>query len=182
MRKLFAAIFIIAALAVGAGLIVQAQTPPVQAVQAGPFKIGFINVHRVVNESDRGKALNDKLQDEINAAKTKLETKKKEVTNLQAALTANKDKWDLATKQAKAAEIEQKMKAVNRDAEDYQDYYQKREDEQIKPIIDSLDSVITDMGKKEGFSAIFDVTGAILYINPSLEITDKVIKTFNQKK
>jgi outer membrane protein len=159
-----------------------AAAPAVQTVQSGAVKIGFINVRRVVNESDKGKAATQRLQAEVNQTKSKLDGKKSEITTLQKAFEANKDKWDLPTKQAKASEIDQKVKALNREAEDQEEYYQKRENDQLKPIIESLNSVISDIGKKEGYTVIFDATGAILYINDANDVTDKVIKSFNLKK
>jgi outer membrane protein len=194
MRKLFMPI-IIAAVALAAGLAGSARAqkqqapvaqapvpPPITTVSNGLVKIGFINVHRAVTESDKGKAAIDHLQSEVDQSKAKLDVKKKEIENLQAEFKASADKWDLATKQAKQSEIESKAKAINREAEDYEEYYQKRESDLLKPIIESLNQVITDLGKKDGYTVIFDVTGAVLYINPSVDLTDKVIKNFNTKK
>jgi len=194
MKKTMVGILIMAALMLGASGEAQAQagkTPPaataapapaVQTVQAGQVKIGFINVQKAVTQSDRGKAAIDRLQTEVNQSKAKLDVKKKEIETLQKALTDNIDKWDPATKQAKANEIEAKRKAITREAEDYQEYYQKRENEQLKPIIESLNQVINELGKKEGYTVIFDYSGAILYINPATDLTDKIIKDFNNKK
>lgn len=185
MKKLLAAAGAVVLLGTGSFFSLKAQTPPtpaVQTVQAGAVKIGFINVHRVVLESDKGKAAKQRLEGEVKQTKTKLDAKNNEIQNLKKAFEANKDKWDLTTKQAKANEVEQKVKALSREAEDYEEYYQKREADQIKPIIESLNQVITDIGKKDGYTVIFDATGAILYINNNNDITDKVIKNFNLKK
>jgi len=190
MKKTIALILIMAALMLGANAEAQAQAgktqapaaPAIQTVQAGQVKIGFINVHKAVTQSDKGKAAIDRLQAEVNQSKAKLDVKKKEIDALQKTLNDNIDKWDLATKQAKTNEIDAKRKAITREAEDYQEYYQKREDEQLKPIIESLNQVINELGKKDGYTVIFDYSGAILYINPGTDLTDKVIKTFNAKK
>jgi len=199
MKKLITALFIIAAMLAGSGRArsaelaasqapgpvkapAKAPAPPVQAVQAGPVKIGFINVRRAVSESDRGKAAIDRLQTEVNQTKTKLDAKKKEIDSLRAAYTADQAKWDTATRKAKEDEINSKGKALQREAEDYEEYYNKREGETLKPIIDSLNQVITEIGKKEGYTVIYDVSGAILYINPATEVTDKVIRNFNARK
>jgi len=185
MKKLITAAIAVMLAATVSYSAPQAQNPPapqVQAVQAGAVKIGFINVRRVVQESDKGKAATQRLQTEVNQTKSKLDAKKVEIQNLEKAFKANKDKWDLPTQQTKANEIEQKVKTLNREAEDYEEYYQKRETEQIKPIIDSLNQVITEIGKREGYTVIFDASGAILYINDANDVTDKVIKNFNQKK
>jgi outer membrane protein len=186
MKKLVTAVSAVLLAATLSAAAPTAQTPaptaPVQTVQSGAVKIGFINVRRVVQESDKGKAATQRLQTEVNQTKTKLDAKNAEITSLKKTFEANKDKWDLTTKQAKAQEIDQKTKALSREAEDQEEYYRKREDDQIKPIIEALNQVITDIGKKEGYTVIFDATGAILYINDANDVTDKVIKSFNLKK
>ncbi len=186
MKKIIIVSLMIAALAAWDS---RAQAPapakpaaPVQPAQVGPVKIGFINVHTAVTQSERGKAAIARLQAEVDQTKAKLDVKKKEIESLQAAFKANQDKWDVATKQAKQTELESKIKVINREAEDYEEYYRKRENEQLKPIIESLNQVITDIGKRENYTVIYDVTGAILYINPATELTDKVIRNFNAKK
>ena len=185
MKKLLTALIAVMLAATVSSSAPQAQNPPppqVMTVQAGAVKIGFINVHRVVQESDKGKAATQRLQTEVNQTKSKLDAKNTEIANLKKAFDANKDKWDLTTKQAKASEIDTKVKALSREAEDYEEYYQKREADQIKPIIEALNQVISEIGKKDGYTVIFDATGAILYINDANDVTDKVIKNFNQKK
>lgn len=159
-----------------------AEAPAVQTQQVGPLKIGFINIQRAISESEKGKAVIGKLDDEISQAKAKLDAQKKEIDRLNDDYKANKDKWDIATRQAKMDELEAKAKKINRDAEDYDAYYRKRRDELLKPIVSGLNQVIIDLGKKENYSVIFEIGGGILYINPNLELTNKVISNYNLQK
>jgi len=181
MKKVLTAIIMAAILAAGLSLLAQAQTPA-QTTASGPVKIGFINLHRAVTESNKGKSVINTLQAEVDKSKAKLDGKKKEIESLQTAFMANKDNWDVATRSAKQGEIEQKAKALQREAEDLEEYYNKRENEQLKPIFESLSRVIQDIGKNEGYTVIFDVTGAIVYKNAAVDLTDKIIKNFNLKK
>lgn len=159
-----------------------AQAPAVQTTQIGALKLGFINIQRAISDSEKGKQVISKLEAEVNQAKAKLDAQKKEIDRLQADYKANKDKWDLATRQAKADELEAKIKKLNRDAEDYDSYYRKRRDEQLKPVVEGLNKVIMELGKKENYSIIFEIGGGILYVDPNLELTNKVISAYNQKK
>jgi outer membrane protein len=159
-----------------------APRPPVQTVQNGPIKMGFIDVERAVAQSDKGKAIIDKLKAEMNQTKAKLDAQKKEVERLEADIKAKKDSWDPTTRNAKIDEYQNKAKKLNRDISDNSDYYEKRQAQQLKPILEGLNQVIMDMGKREGYSVIFDFSGTILYINPALNLTDTTIKNFNAKK
>lgn len=154
----------------------------VQTVQLGALKIGFVNVQRAVKESEKGKAIIAQLQKEVDQAKAKLETQKQSLKRLEQEINANKDKWDYATYQSKRDEYDAKEKKLRRDAEDYETYYAKRENELIKPIVKGLDQTIKEIGEKEGYAVIFEIGGGVLYINPNLEITDKVIKNYNMMK
>ena len=159
-----------------------AQQPVLQTVQAGQVKIGIINLQRAISDSEKGKQVISKLKAEIDQAKAKLDSQKKDIEKLQEEYKAKQSTWDIATRQAKQEEITSKITKLNRDAEDYDRYYGKRRDDQMKPIVEGLNQVIIELGKKEGYSIIFDVSGGILYFNPNLEITNKVISNYNAQK
>ncbi len=184
MRKELLLIMLIAGLLVVGTQIrdAAAQQPPVATVSAGPVKIGFINIQRAISDSDKGKAVIAKLKTEVDATKAKLDAQKKEVDQLTAEYKAKQATWDEATRQAKADALQTKAKALNRQAQDADDYYQKRQSEVVKPIIQGLNDVILDLGKKENYSAIFEVGGGLLYFSPALEATNKVITNYNLKK
>jgi len=184
MKRELLLIILVAGLAV-VGMQIRdavAQQPLVQAVPAGPLKLGIINIQRAIQDSEKGKQVIGKLKAEVEQAKAKLDVQKKEIDRLQADYKAKKDTWDQATRQAKAEELESKVKQLNRQAEDYDSYYQRRQGEQVKPIVEGLNQTIMEIGKKEGYSIIFEIGGGILYVNPGLEVTDKIISNYNLKK
>ena len=160
------------------------KTPAVKSVNLGNVKIGFVNLRRAIEESERGKQILSSLQKEIDQAQAKLDQGKKEIEALEKEYKENKDKWDEATRQSKLAEIQIKKSQLGKQAYDYQTYYQKRQNEQLQPVINDLVQLIEEIGKKEKYAVIFDSSGVgvILYADPTLDLTDKIIKQYNLKK
>lgn len=160
----------------------EAQSPAIQTANIGNVKIGFIDLQKAVRENEKGKQAIATLDKEIRSAQQKLDQKKAEIDRLQKEYDANKQKWDEATRQKKAGELKIKIDQVNLEARDYDNYYRSKEQEMLKPILEKLNKVIMDMGKKERYSVIFEIGGGVLYFDSSQDITSEVIKNFNAQK
>ena len=58
---------------------------------------------------------------------------------------------------------------------------QKKERDLTKPIIDKMQKIISDLAKKEGYTAILEKSEQlVLFAQPSIDLTDKVVKEYNK--
>jgi len=183
MKKISAIILVVALLAFGlAQLKSEEKKSNIQTIQLGNLKIGFVNLQRALQESERGKEVIGKLQQEVNQAQERLNKEKEEIDKLEKEYQEKQSAWDEPTRQSKLTEIQLKKQKLAQEAQSLQLYYQKRQNEQIKPILDELNQVISEIGKKQGYAVIFDLSGMVLYLDNRLDITDKIIKAYNLKK
>ena len=65
---------------------------------------------------------------------------------------------------------------------DSQEEIQKKRTEFMEAIIKDLRKTVVKIGEKEGYSIIFEkIASGILYIPEEVDLTDKLIKLFNNK-
>lgn len=153
---------------------------PAFAQSAAPARFAVLDVQRLLNTSNAGKVAQDrlkklnedkmsraqKMQDEMAALNNEMTTKK---------LSLSEDK--LADLQKQLADKQVALQRFGQDAD--RELGEARDKEladlegRIKPVIDSI-------GKEMGLAAIFNkFESGIVYASDAIDITDTVIKRFN---
>ncbi|MBA4392324.1 MAG: hypothetical protein C0407_02110, partial [Desulfobacca sp.] len=82
-----------------------------------------------------------------------------------------------------------KEKEMIRKEEDFRDLVREKEEEMRKdeftamqPLLNELFEVTSKIAKDEGYTLILEAKSGVVYFNKPIEITDKVIKIFNETK
>ncbi|MGA3174289.1 MAG: OmpH family outer membrane protein [Syntrophorhabdales bacterium] len=167
--------------AISVSLLALVLAPFAVGAQAPAVRIGYVDLQRVMVESDRGKEARKALTEE-------LEKRKKEVSQRQEDLQKMKDTLEkqvaMITPEARAEKEKQyqtKLKDYQRITNDYQAELQQKDQEYIQKILKDLEEVIKGMGDSEKYTFILEKTqGGILFASPSADITDKVIGLYNE--
>jgi len=154
-------------------LLARAQTPPV--------KIGYVDLQRVMIESEKGKEAKKSLGDE-------LEKLKKNLTQKQDELQKMKDSLDkqgaMITPEARAEKEKQyqtKLKDYQRIANDYQTELQQKDQEFTQKILKELEEIIKGMGESEKYTLILEKSQAgIIFAPTTIDVTDRVIALYNE--
>lgn len=149
--------------------------------QSTPGRIAVIDVQKVLTQSTAGKSAYEKLkkmQDErIERAKQMDEELRKLDTEISTKrLSLSEDK--LAEMQKQLADKRINMQRYAQDADREIGEARDRElvalEAKIKPVIDA-------MGKEMGIAAIFNkFESGLVYVSDAIDITDSVIKRFNE--
>ena len=163
-------------------LLLLAAAAPLSFAQAAA-KIGVINSQEVLEKSAEGKkvigrlqekdksnqAAVDKLDQEINALQTRLNTGRLTLSEEQL-YNMNADMNKKQTDRKRIAED------ASRDFQDLQVKLFNKVQSELIPIIDAL-------GKEKGFDVILDLakSGAV-YFNPTVDVTEEVIKRYDASK
>ena len=58
----------------------------------------------------------------------------------------------------------------------------KRQSSLIQPIQDQVNAVMREIAREDGLNAIFDKSTGLLYLDPKLDISDKVLERLGHKK
>ena len=148
---------------------------------AGETKIAYVDFKRAVSESDQGKAALSALEKLVDEKKSAIDAQADEIKKVDEELAKQASVLTPDSLQKKQDEREKLIRDYQRMVKDTEVDLQKKELEYIQKISLELKGILEALGKDEGYTAIFEVVeGGILYMPEDLNITDKVIKKFNE--
>jgi outer membrane protein len=143
---------------------------------AAELKIGYVNIQRAVAESKAGKSANEKftveagrIRDDIMKQKESIESAAEMLQKQSAMLTED-------VRRSKELDMARRQRDYERMVEDQKQELQLKEAQLTGEILEQLIPIVRDYGKKHGFSIIFERSERVLlYADPGLDLTDKVI-------
>jgi len=173
MKGSLGVIVVLAMVAVSLPSQVMGQTPA--------LKIAYVDVKRVMLESETGKEARKILSDEF-------EKRKKEITRRQDELQKIRDTIEkdatIITPEARSEKEKQyqtKLKDYQRLASDYQSEIQQKDRELTQKVLKDLTEVIKGMGEQVKYTIILERSqSGILFGSPAIDLTEKVIAQYNR--
>lgn len=152
-----------------------------QTMQQRMMKIAVVNTQEVFDKYLKTQEAQKKLNEEI----SKLEEQGKKMSEDLRTLQEKYDKQrifidDKKKEQEMLRQIEQKKAEIRQFIQSGQQRLDQKRQELTEPIIKEIDQVVQQIGKDEGFDLIVDKI-ATLYVNPRIDITEKVIQILNQR-
>jgi len=181
---------IICAVLLSSSLLIFAQgTAPVaggeaQAKQASgpvPTKFGFIETMRIVYETDEGKVEISKVQDFINKKQSEFDSKKGDLEKLSEQYQTQQRNLNPETRDEMEKTIQVKDKDMKRFQEDTQSDIDRQRDAILGKLGQKVQGLIEDYARENGYAAIFVRGQTQAFVTPSLDVTDEIIKRYNQK-
>jgi outer membrane protein len=147
---------------------------------AARFKLGYVNLQRVLLESVRGQEAKRKIEKFFDDKQTELDRAQEELTKVERDYYETKPILNEEAIERKQEDIRRRrvdLKRLYEDAERDLEGYEARISRKMKEDIFEL---IKEMGAKEGYHLILNLTeGLVLYVNPELDVTADVIKAFD---
>jgi outer membrane protein len=138
--------------------------------QTPPLKIAYVDLQKVMLESEKGKEARKALSDEFEKRKKEIAQRQDELQKITPEARAEKEK-----------QYQAKLKDYQRVGDDYSAELRQKDHELTQKILKDLEEVVKGMGESEKYTFIFEKThSGILYATPSIDITDKVITLYNQ--
>lgn len=150
------------------------------SVSSAEAKVGYVDLQRALNNCEAGKAAKEKISVKVKDYEAQIEQKQKEMKKLKDDL----DKQGLILSEdkraAKKRDFDQKLKDLERFTKDIQEELQQQDSEFTRQIITDFSKIINEVGAKEGYTVILEKTeSALLYADPSADLTDKAIKAYD---
>ena len=147
---------------------------------AAQAKVAVIDVQRVVTESDPGKEVMQKLRALSDAKAQQGQTMQKELAALQDQF--NKQRFTVSEqRQAEMSkEIEDKQIAIKRFQDDAQRELQDAQRRELGGLEERILPIINQIGQTDGYTLIFNkFQSGLVYADEAVDVTDRVIQTFN---
>jgi outer membrane protein len=166
MRKLFYVVLTIA-------FLVTTQNLALAADSVG--KIGYVDVAKIFDEYKKTQDLDKILEDKSSRKQVQRDGMVQSIRKL-------KDEAELmseSSREKKQDEIEDRIKELQNFDRDARDELQRERDKMAKDILKEIDTSIQDLGKKEGYTVIFNER-MLLYYDQANSLTDKVLNGLNR--
>ncbi|RME68489.1 MAG: OmpH family outer membrane protein [Nitrospirae bacterium] len=162
------------------GLLVALIVPSVSF--AKDLKVAYVDLQKALNECMAGKEAKETLEKEKAQKQKEIEKKEKQIDALKAEIEAKKAVLSQEALQKKQDDLDRLLRELKRFVQDANDELQKKQQQYTNKILSELVSVVNEIGKQRGYTIIFErVPGVLLYVDESLDITDEVIKLYDQK-
>ena len=149
---------------------------------AADYKIGYVDISKILNESPAAKAAQKKLEQEFTPRNKQLESKAKKIQKQKEKLQKESDIMSNDQIDSLKRKIMKSERDLKRDATEAQEDFKLRRRDELGKIENKLKEVILKIAESGKYDLIFtnaDVTYAS--DKTSVDITDKVIKQFNAK-
>ena len=141
---------------------------------AQEFKIGIVNLDRIVRESGPAKAAQTKLEVEFGK-------REKELNDLGNQIKASSDRLERegptlpeSQRSARQKQLVDQDREFQRKRREFQEDLNNRKNEELQSIIDRANRAVKALAESEKFDLIIQEA---VYINPTHDITEKVIKS-----
>jgi outer membrane protein len=155
----------------------------VSASGADVVKIGYVDLRVALNESEAGKKAKIELESLIKTKQSSIEERGKSLEKLKGDFEKQASVLSADARKSKEEEIERLMRDYQRLVQDSQNDIKKREGDITGSILKELRDVVEKIGQEEGYSLILEnVEGIILYSRKDLDVTEMVIKNYNDWK
>ena len=149
---------------------------------AAEFKIGYVDLNKALNESEKGKSAVKILEDMVKEKQSVIIEKEKELKALDDEIAKQASILNPDAIKEKQEKREKLMRDYQRMVKDSQDEVQQKRNDFMEAIIKDLRKTIVQIGKEKGYSIIFErVASGILYIPEEADVTDVLIEQFNKE-
>lgn len=152
---------------------------PLSVLAAEGAKVGSVDIQKVLLMSDAGKEAKEQLGQKAGKYEAEKNTRETELKKLKGELESQGVVLNESARGAKERDYQQRLKEYQRFLKDAQDDLQAKNDEFTSRIVDEIVKIAQEYGKKNGFTAIFVKNETMIYLDPSADVTEPVLKAFN---
>ena len=148
--------------------------------RAAELRIAVVDMQRALNECEAGKKAKDQV-------KAKFEKSQEDLKRQREDLDRRKEEYERKATVLKEEErrnlekdLESRSLEFKRKFEDFQRDLKRTDAELTSTIVEELYGVVRDYGAKNTYSLVLEAsTGALLYGDRALDITDEIVKLYN---
>jgi len=158
------------------------QTPAAQAPAAtGPAKIMWMNLEQALLTCDEGKALVAEIQKFVDEKQKQMDSMKDETDRLRNQLQVQGSKLTDEARADMEDQVESKSTSMERFRQDTQKEIENRQTRMNNYLGKRMLPVVERVSKERGISAVLIFNASRdAYVDPSLNLTEEIIKAYNQ--
>lgn len=152
-------------------------------VFADGLKIGFVNAQEVLEKSQGGKQIQEKMEEFVSSRQKIIDLEEKELRELETELKEQLDLLSPEAKRTRSEEFQRKLLTYQQKARNLNNEVQSKKVESLKSFNRKMEVVVEAISEKEGFDFVLDTGhegGVVLYAKSRHDITAKVIVALDE--
>jgi outer membrane protein len=138
-----------------------------------------MNVQKIITLCDAGKSAKGRFEAKMKELQGKFQSEQDTLVNLQQEIEKKSSAWSEEKKTDKAREFQKLRRELKEKNDDANFELKQLQEKELQPILKALEGVVDAYGKKNGYTAILDVKGGVIYYDKSVEISDEIVKQLN---
>ena len=144
-------------------------------------KVGLIDLQRCLKESKEGQKVFQILKKKKGDLQIKLDTKQRELLELRKELDKQAMMLSMDAQEGKKRTIDRKTRELEYLYKDLNEEMVRLQGKEKQRIFKELEKIIKKIGSEESYTLIMEKrAGGVLYSSESIDITDQVIKAYDQ--
>jgi len=144
------------------------------------IKIGFIDIQKVISESQAGRQARDRFQVQVKKAEAEILKERQDLDRMKNDLDKKGPLLKEEERRNLELDFQKRSVSLQRRMSDYQQELQVKNNEMMSDILKDLEAIVNEVGKAEKFTLILE-RSQILYSDQGIDITKKVIETYNSR-
>ena len=152
------------------------------SLAAEPIKIGIIDARKCIEQCEAGKKVYATFREKSDRIQKDLDARRNEIIKMREDLSKKSNLLGAEAKREKEKDLQRKEEDFRDLARGKEAEYQKEEGTAFQNLSNELFEVASKIAKDEGYTLILEAKTGVVYYNSAMDITDRVIKTFNEKK
>ncbi len=179
MKKSQFSIFLATALLL-TGASLWGQQPGIPSTDAAGKKIGFLQFALVLEGTEEAKVEIAKVRGYMEGKQKEYDTKRTELEELKAQFVQQERSLNEQTKAEMSRTIQDQEKNIRRMQEDIQTDINGRRDLLFTRLSGKVQVILNDFAQNNGYGAILFVDQLQGYFDPSLDVTQEIIRLYNE--
>ena len=154
---------------------------------AGPasaegIKVAVIDVNKVLNESEAGKAARKKMEDRYEQLKKKVDAVSEEARKMKEDLDKQKILLGKEKLKEKEEALNAKVSELRQITQESEKEMQNRQGELTREVLKIVEAQVDKIVKDEKIDLLLERSSGVVHFNPSMDITSKVLELVNKEK
>lgn len=140
-------------------------------------KIGYVNTQRLLSESPQAQRISEKLKKDFEKREQDLQRRAKQLQTMQEQLQKEALTMSESERRNKEREINELSRNLQRDEREFREDLSLRRNEGAAAVLEAADKAVRKVAESEKYTLIVQEA---VYIDPRIDITDKVIKAMGE--
>ena len=143
-------------------------------------KLAYVDLQRALEETEDGKKAKAKLKSDFDRKQKELDDKQEELKKMKESLDKKAALMKPEALQKESKEFQDRFVELQQTYQRLQQDLAQREQQATRGIFTGLQSVVGQIAEREKLSLVLEKNAAVVWGQPSLDITNEVIRMYNQ--